>query len=119
MIATGGRQVAGLASGEAHESWPCEIPLLNSGSRHGRIDGAVGHAWRDGRAADRAQQTALKRLDVGWIGADQVGNAARQKIAEHSKAGAQHGIRRKLPGDRRSRLQNRERSGGERLPRSV
>ena len=60
--------------------------------RDGGIDGAVGNAGRDGRAADAAQQTTLKCLHVRRIHADQVGDAARQDVAEDAEAGAQHGI---------------------------
>ena len=90
-----------------------ELKALIRGN--GRIHGAVGHSGRNGRAAHGAQQTSLKRLDVGRIGADQVSDAARQNIAENSEAGPEHGLGLELPRDRRSRLQNRQRRGGEQI----
>ena len=58
-----------------------------------RIDCAVRHSRRDRRSAHRAEQPSLKRLDVRRIGADQIGNAARQDVAEDSEAAPQHGFR--------------------------
>src|SRR5271157_6461049 len=79
--------------------------------RDGGIDGTVGNAGRDGGAADAAQQATLKCLYVRRIHSDQVGNAARQDVTKNSEAGAQHGVPLELPGDCRSRLQNRQGSG--------
>ncbi len=64
-------------------------------------------------SADRAQQAALKRFRIRRIGAHQIDDAARQHVAEQSEAAAQHRVRRDLPGDRGSRLQDRQRRGGE------
>ena len=111
---TGGRQVAGFASAEAQESSPCAKPELNSliGGR-GRIDGAVRHSRRNRRSAHRAQQPALKCLRIRRIRSHQIGHAARQDVAEQAEAGAQHRLRRDLPGDGRSGLQDRQRRRGE------
>ena len=76
-----------------------------------RIDGAIRHARRNGRASHRAKKAALKRLHVWRIDADQVRNAARQNIAEDSEARPQHGVRFELPRDRGARLQDGERRG--------
>ena len=57
--------------------------------RDGRIDGAVRHARRNRRSADRSQQAALKRLRVRRIHAHQVDHASRQQIAEQTEAGPQ------------------------------
>src|ERR1700730_3177390 len=44
---------------------------------HDCVHRAVWHSGRNGCAADGAKQSSLKRLNVGWIGSDQIGNAAR------------------------------------------
>jgi hypothetical protein len=92
-MATGGRQ--------ALRDWPAptrrkaglarspESNALIGGS--GGIDGAIGHARRDGRSADVAEQPALKGLRIGRIHAHQVDHAARQDVAEQAEAAAQHG----------------------------
>ncbi len=63
----------------------------------------------------RAQAGRPESFDVGRIDADEVGDAAGQNVAENSEAGAQHGFRLELPGDRGSRLQNRQRRGGKHI----
>ena len=63
----------------------------------------------------RAKQPSLKRLDVGRIGADQVGNTARQNIAENPEASSKYGFRLKLPRNRCSRLQDCDWRGGEQI----
>src|SRR5580704_3243983 len=73
---------------------------------HGCVHRAVRYAWRIGHAADGAEQASLKRLNVGWIGSDQVGNAARQNIAENPEASSKYRFRLDLPRDRRSRLKD-------------
>ncbi len=96
--------------------WRCARKLSLGKSRgknlicgNGCIDCAVGHSRRDGRAAHGAKQSSLKRLVVGRVGADQVGHAARQDIAENPKAGPEHGFWLELPRNRRSWLQNGQR----------
>ena len=75
----------------------------------GSVYGAVGDTGWNGHATDRAEKTSKESLDVGRIDADQIGDAARQNVAEDAEAGAQNGLRLELPGDRHTRLQNCER----------
>ena len=53
VIATGGRQVAGSANDDAHESWPWGNPEVKALIRGNRgVDGAVRYSGRDAGAAD-------------------------------------------------------------------
>ena len=60
-------------------------------------------------------RSALEGPDVRRIGADRVGNTARQNIAEKPEASPQHGIRLELPREGGSRLKNRQRRRGEQI----
>ena len=84
--------------------------------RRGRIDGAVRNSWRDRDSSHRAEQPALKGLRVGRIRSHEIDHAARQDVAEQAEPAAQHRVRRELPGDGGSRLQDRGRRGGENRP---
>ena len=79
---------------------PCENPAEGLIRGNGGIDGAVGNSRRDGAVPPtRAEQTALERSDVRWIGADRVGDAARQNIAEKPETGPRARYSAELPGD--------------------
>ena len=83
-----------------------------------RIHRAVRHAGCDRRAAHGTEQSALKRPDVRRIHADQIGDAARHDVAEYPKAAAEHCVRRELPGNGGPGLQDRQRRGGEQVPKA-
>jgi hypothetical protein len=65
--------------------------------------------------AHAAQHSSLKRLIVWRIRANQVGHGARQDVAENAEASSKYGFRLELPRNRRSRLQNGQRCGGEQI----
>ena len=117
MIDTGGRQAFRIRQRRRAG----KLALREAGVERliggdGRVDGAVRNSRRDRCSADRAQQPALKCLRVRRIHAHQIDHAARQKVAEQAEPAAQHRLRRDLPGDRGSRLQNRQRRRRENVP---
>jgi hypothetical protein len=79
----------------------------------GSVDGAVRNARSDGGSTNRAEQSALKCVRIRGIRAHQIGDAARQDVAEQSEPRAQNRVRRDLQGDGGSRLQDGRRRGGE------
>src|SRR5271167_1247536 len=68
--------------------------------RGGRcVDSAVWDSRRDGRPANRAQQSSLKSFRIWRIRTDEIGDAARQDVAKQAKATSQDCVRRELPCD--------------------
>src|SRR6516162_2408216 len=78
---------------------------------NGCVHRAVRHAWRNAHPANCAEQTTPERPHIRRVHADDVRNAAGKDIAEEAETRSQDRMRRELPRDGRSRLQNGERGG--------
>src|ERR1700724_2685187 len=100
--------------------WTRELALGKSRSKslirgNGCVYGAVRRSGRDCGAAHAAKHSSLKRLIVGRIRANQVGNSARQDVAENPEASSKNRLRLKLPRNRGSRLQDGQRGRREQI----
>src|SRR3984893_14772023 len=100
--------------------WTRELALGKSRSKslirgNGCVHRAVRRSGSDCSAAHAAKHSSLKRLIVGRIRADQVGNSAWQDVAENPEASSKNRLRLKLPRNRCSRLQDGQRRRREQI----